>query len=362
MNKIFISYRRADTQDIAGRIFDHLAFCFGEENLFKDVISIKLGVNFHQEILDFISKCDVVLVLIGKNWLDVDVNGKRRIDTKDDYVRVEIETAIDKNKTIIPILINDAVVPNQKDLPKSIEKISFINAVKIRPNPDFTNDFRNMVLALEMLGFNPIKNEKNYLRIEDVASLLSDFNHIAKYLYETVSKSEVESFFLSVQNFHVSRRLTSNVDVNIFHGTDYLMRVLANDPLIKNRYNKNNLGAAFRCYADYAIRKGILQSKLLPDDSDTLNNKEVLSIIIDIFETAKESRVDSDVENKLRDLTLSMSRYLFNVARKNEVLDYSARDVSLVTEYINAIIKKNFSFRLPESTEDLTDFRIYCQH
>ena len=89
MNSIFISYRRADSADVVGRIYDYLEGIVGKDNIFKDVHSVQLGIDYLQYTADTLSKCDVQLAIIGHEWLK-----GRRIDNPDDLVRVEIETAI----------------------------------------------------------------------------------------------------------------------------------------------------------------------------------------------------------------------------------------------------------------------------
>ncbi len=95
MTRIFLSYRRADSADITGRIDDRLLIAFGRKSVFKDVDSIPLGSDFRKHLASAVSKCDVLLVVIGKDWLSApDESGSRRLDNDADYVRIEIETAL----------------------------------------------------------------------------------------------------------------------------------------------------------------------------------------------------------------------------------------------------------------------------
>ena len=98
MPNIFVSYRREDSSDVTGRIFDHLRTAFGEQHLFKDVDSIPLGADFREVISDAIQRCDVLVVVIGEEWLEVkDEAGGRRIDDPNDYVRLEVSSALDRS-------------------------------------------------------------------------------------------------------------------------------------------------------------------------------------------------------------------------------------------------------------------------
>src|SRR3954454_21802498 len=77
--KLFINYRREDTDDLAGRLYDRLTTEFGAENIFKDVDSIRPGQNWKVELERSVGQCDVVLALIGKGWVTcVDAKGRRR--------------------------------------------------------------------------------------------------------------------------------------------------------------------------------------------------------------------------------------------------------------------------------------------
>ena len=80
-NALFIGYRRDDTQDTAGRIYDRLVRAFGEKAVFKDVDNLPIGSDFGAHILGLLPRCRVFLALIGPDWLDAkDETGHRRLD------------------------------------------------------------------------------------------------------------------------------------------------------------------------------------------------------------------------------------------------------------------------------------------
>src|SRR5437762_722647 len=111
LREVFISYRRSDSADITGRIFDRLKDEFGEETVFRDIDSIPFGADFTTHIKNELGACKVALVMIGPDWLTVtDEHGKRRIESANDYVRVEIEAALSRKPPIpcIPILVQGA--------------------------------------------------------------------------------------------------------------------------------------------------------------------------------------------------------------------------------------------------------------
>jgi tetratricopeptide (TPR) repeat protein len=145
MRNIFVSYRRKDSSDVTGRIFDHLKTAFGEEHLFKDVDSIPLGTDFREAINAAVQGCDVLLAVIGDDWIDAkEQAGARRIDNPEDYVHLEIKSALDRNIPVIPVLVEGAAVPRQEDLPEPLRRLAFRNAIFVRPDPDFRNDMERL--------------------------------------------------------------------------------------------------------------------------------------------------------------------------------------------------------------------------
>jgi hypothetical protein len=121
MPVIFISYRRADSQDVTGRIFDRLVAKFTQKQVFKDVDSIPMGVSFPMHIKQMLGKAAAVLVIIGPNWLHAqDEQGSRRLDDPNDYVRLEIEIAMRSPMPVIPVLVANARMPLASELPPSL--------------------------------------------------------------------------------------------------------------------------------------------------------------------------------------------------------------------------------------------------
>ena len=113
--KVFISYRRKDSQYIADRIYDWLERELGTDHVFKDVDSIPLGRDFRQVLQDAIARCNAFLVVIGPGWLgETDAAGRRRVDDSQDYVRIEIESALDRDIPVIPLLVNGASLPRRR--------------------------------------------------------------------------------------------------------------------------------------------------------------------------------------------------------------------------------------------------------
>jgi hypothetical protein len=149
MPKVFISYRREDSADISGRIYDYLTRYFGGENVFKDVDSIPLGADFRQMIETQLPQCDYVLAIIGNAWATaVNAQGQRRLDEPEDFVRIELEIALKHAIPIIPMLVSGASMPSAQSLPPSLAQLPYRNAVAIRPDPDFRHDMDRVIHAI----------------------------------------------------------------------------------------------------------------------------------------------------------------------------------------------------------------------
>jgi len=146
---IFVSYRREDSSDFAGRLYDRLADRFGEGQVFMDVDTIEPGVDFGEAINRAVAACKVLLAVIGPDWLTAaDERGRRRLDNPDDFVRLEIEAALDRDVRVIPVLARGAVMPGRDELPESLARLARRNALFIR-HENFRSDAGRLVTAIE---------------------------------------------------------------------------------------------------------------------------------------------------------------------------------------------------------------------
>jgi hypothetical protein len=146
---VFISYRRDDSAGHAGRVHDRLEREFGRDLLFMDVDSVPLGVNFVNMLSAEVAKCDVLLAVIGPNWLNAhDEDGKRRLDNPHDFVRIEIGAALQRSIPVIPILLDGAKVPKPNQLPKELKELSLRNGLDIR-HASFHNDVDRLIRGLK---------------------------------------------------------------------------------------------------------------------------------------------------------------------------------------------------------------------
>lgn len=133
MAKVFISYRREDSAGHAGRLFDRISSYFGNRiKIFMDIDSIAPGEDFVNVIETAVGACEILVAVIGKHWLTViDETGKRRLDNPDDFVRVEIATALNRNIRVIPVLVQGASMPRREQLPEPLIKLIRRNAIEI---------------------------------------------------------------------------------------------------------------------------------------------------------------------------------------------------------------------------------------
>ena len=129
---IFISYRRDDTEGEAGRLFDDLTRSFGENSVFMDVAGINPGVDFRKAIDDNVASCGVLLAVIGPTWATItDSSGTRRLDDANDFVRLEIASALAREIAVIPVLVHDAKMPHPGQLPENLKDLAFRNSVEL---------------------------------------------------------------------------------------------------------------------------------------------------------------------------------------------------------------------------------------
>jgi hypothetical protein len=121
---VFISYRVQDTSGETGRLVDALKNHFEEDQVFMDIDKIEPGVDFTEVISRSLDICDVMLAIIGPNWQGRDSNGLSRIKKPDDWVRLELSTALKRNIRVVPVLVDGATLPDVSELPEDLEGLS----------------------------------------------------------------------------------------------------------------------------------------------------------------------------------------------------------------------------------------------
>lgn len=132
MGAIFISYRREDSEGHAGRLFEVLAEHFGKTLVFMDVAGIEPGMDFRKAIDSNVATCSVLLAIVGRGWLTaVDATGQRRLDSPQDFVRLETVSALKRDIPVIPVLVHGAVMPRADQLPADMSELAYRNSVEL---------------------------------------------------------------------------------------------------------------------------------------------------------------------------------------------------------------------------------------
>ena len=128
---IFISYRREDAAGYAGRLYDRLAAHFGDDHVFMDVEGIEAGADFVDAIERAVGACEILIVIIGNDWLAKDKDGKRRLDDPSDFVRLETAAALKRGIRVVPVLVEGAAIPRADELPADLAKLARRQAVEL---------------------------------------------------------------------------------------------------------------------------------------------------------------------------------------------------------------------------------------
>ncbi len=146
---IFISYRRHDSAGEAGRLVDSLKQYFKEEEIFIDIDTIQPGLDFSDVIESSLNTCDVLLALIGPNWLALQSpDGARRLDNPDDFIRLEIAEALKRKIRVIPVLVDGATLPEGTQLPEDLRGLVRRQAYEIS-NKRWKFDVDELVKSLK---------------------------------------------------------------------------------------------------------------------------------------------------------------------------------------------------------------------
>jgi TonB family protein len=151
LSGIFISYRRNDSQGEAGRLFDDLAKHFGESSVFMDVAAIEAGRDFRKAIEEGVTKCGVLLVMIGMEWVDAkDERGARRLNDPSDFVRIETASALKRDIPVIPVLVRGAKMPSAEQLPDDLKELAYRNSIELT-HARWRSDVQLLIEALRRL-------------------------------------------------------------------------------------------------------------------------------------------------------------------------------------------------------------------
>jgi TIR domain len=145
---VFVAYRRSDSTDIVGRLYDRLAKRFGIARVIRDVNSIPLGVNFRTYIEQMIPACSVLLVVIGPSWDRDRADSRRRTDDQEDLLRIEVACALKHGVRIIPVFVGGTQIPDRIALPPELSVLASLNGIALRSDPDFHADVDRLLAGL----------------------------------------------------------------------------------------------------------------------------------------------------------------------------------------------------------------------
>jgi thiol-disulfide isomerase/thioredoxin len=153
MAKIFISYRRDDAEWQAHELYSAILRVPGVDSadVFIDVDGIPLGVDFNHYIDRKVAEADVLLAVIGRHWADSrnPTSGELRLHDPEDFVRIEIASALRRNIKVIPIFLDGAKLPSGECLPDDLKGLRFRNGIEMT-RQSFDSDLRRLLSGLSL--------------------------------------------------------------------------------------------------------------------------------------------------------------------------------------------------------------------
>jgi hypothetical protein len=168
--QMFISYRREESRWSAGRLYDRLTKHFDRKQVFMDIDGIALGDDFVKVIEQRVGECDVLIAVIGTSWLtSTDEQGGRRLDNPDDFVRMEIATALRRDIRVIPVLVDAALMPRSTDLPDDLKALVRRNGLRVS-DTGFDDDCRRLISAIEQISEKNTAEQRDKTLLENANS------------------------------------------------------------------------------------------------------------------------------------------------------------------------------------------------
>ena len=149
MSQIFISYRRQDAAEAAGRLHDGLAARFGRDAVFFDMESLTPGADFADAMRQAVETCKLMIVVMGPQWASATgADGRRRIDDPHDFIRAEVAAGLQFDRLIVPVLVDGAQMPPASDLPEDLSRLTHFNALVLGQR-DWQDDLGVLADAVE---------------------------------------------------------------------------------------------------------------------------------------------------------------------------------------------------------------------
>jgi TIR domain-containing protein len=264
--KFFVSYRRDDSRMMTERICDRLSEFHGREAIFKDVDSLRISGDFRVSLKKAIGECDLFLAVIGNKWMGPDKNS-RRIDDSGDFVRLEVEQALEEKIPIVPVLIDDTPMPLETELPASLKPLTFIQATRMRGDPDFRSDFDRLatlitehvidkLISIMITGTQPpsLSFDQNPMVDEVNKVIVSDPYNTRALLwraslgkgYSVTPGGSASGFQIAIADYRRVREIDSNLADGFFGLADLYYMAAVFDLVIRRRYRvlkKGKLGS-----------------------------------------------------------------------------------------------------------------------
>jgi len=145
---VFISYRRDDSEDITGRLYDSLSNHMDKDKLFMDLYKIHGGADFPEQLRNSIASAQAMTVVIGPKWLTIMHEGSPRIQDPNDFVHQEVAQGLQSGIRVFPILVGGATMPSDADLPAALKKLAILHTDEIS-NARWYDDVNRLVKELE---------------------------------------------------------------------------------------------------------------------------------------------------------------------------------------------------------------------
>lgn len=160
MSGIFISYRRHDSAGWTGHLSERMEQCFGPDQIFMDIEKIEAGTDFVEAIESAVGSCNILLAVIGPAWLaSVDAEGRRRLDNPEDFIRLELATALKRNVRVIPVLVGGAAMPTSPELPDDLKALTRRQAHELTDNR-WDYDTEQLIKFIEKAGIKRMQAAK----------------------------------------------------------------------------------------------------------------------------------------------------------------------------------------------------------
>ncbi len=242
--RIFINYRRDDTGDIAPWFSDSLKELFGENNVFIDNENIRKGEKWVEKLNSALNSCEVLIVLIGKDWLRTyDKHGRRRIDNEEDWVRNEISFALNNRKKLLPIIFGnkESIIPEA--LPPDISEICDFQSVEFDIRNRKKYHLTQVINAIKNFGvpfLSKISKQEEQRLSHNSLTLDIIFDEESSYFKLTNSIKEVELFFERLLH-SITNKKDYEIVINIDKETEYSSKLIELSNINKDLETDKNI-------------------------------------------------------------------------------------------------------------------------